>query len=283
MEYLGNKKEINLITPLVSVCVPTYSHEKFIRSCLESIIFQKTSFTYEILIGEDDSPDRTREICMDIAQIHQDKIRLFLRKDSEKIKLFGKTAGRGNQLGLYREARGEFICFCDGDDIWNDSFKLQKQVDALKKNPQASMSITNSYVEKNQNKAYLELPQEQKIFTKKSLRKKFYLGHISSWMVRNYMDELLKNEIVKKRIPLDKILFSFYKSKGEVVFLPDVTSTYRFNSSGIYLSQAGKNNFEERFSHNWYLFKYIHHDISLYFRTIGYEAKRMIVNSIKKL
>ena len=40
---------------------------------------QNTSFPIEIILGEDESTDGTREICIDYAKNHADKIRLFLR------------------------------------------------------------------------------------------------------------------------------------------------------------------------------------------------------------
>ena len=71
MEYLGDSKPVNLKVPLVSVCVATFQHFKFIEKCLQSILQQKTSFDYEILIGEDVSTDGTRELCIHYAEKHQ--------------------------------------------------------------------------------------------------------------------------------------------------------------------------------------------------------------------
>ncbi|MBS1943526.1 MAG: glycosyltransferase, partial [Bacteroidetes bacterium] len=65
--------------PLVSVVVPTYQHVAYIEDCLNGILLQETTFPVEILIGEDESSDGTREICQRIAAAHPDRIRLFLR------------------------------------------------------------------------------------------------------------------------------------------------------------------------------------------------------------
>ena len=46
----------------VSVICVTYNHEKYIREALDSIISQKTDFSFEVLVGEDCSTDSTREI-----------------------------------------------------------------------------------------------------------------------------------------------------------------------------------------------------------------------------
>jgi len=78
-EYLGTNKAINKITPLVSVTVITYQHADYIRKCLDGILMQKTKFPYEVIIGEDGSTDGTKEICKEYAEMHPDRIRLFLR------------------------------------------------------------------------------------------------------------------------------------------------------------------------------------------------------------
>lgn len=51
------------IKPVVSVCVLTYNHEKFIKECIDSILKQKTNFFYEVIIGDDGSTDMTQDIC----------------------------------------------------------------------------------------------------------------------------------------------------------------------------------------------------------------------------
>ena len=44
---------------MVSVCVPTYNHEKYIVRALDSILMQQTQYSYEVLVGEDKSTDNT--------------------------------------------------------------------------------------------------------------------------------------------------------------------------------------------------------------------------------
>ena len=81
-EYLGDNKAINAVSPIVSVCVSTYQHVDFIRECLDGILMQVTDFPFEIVVGEDESTDGTRDICIDYARRFPDKIRLFLRERS---------------------------------------------------------------------------------------------------------------------------------------------------------------------------------------------------------
>jgi glycosyltransferase involved in cell wall biosynthesis len=134
MEYLGQDKPVNKIQPLVSVVVITYNHKNYIKECLDSVLMQKTDFPYEIILGEDDSTDGTREICIDYAEKYPDKIRLFLRDEKDKIYINGKKTGRFNVLECYKDSRGEYIAICEGDDYWTYSAKLQEQVGFLELN-----------------------------------------------------------------------------------------------------------------------------------------------------
>jgi len=174
MEYLGESKPINLIDPLVSICIPAYQHEKYIAQCIESVLSQETDFPFEILIGEDDSTDGTRGICMKYAEEHPDRIRLFLRKSENKMIRNGKKIGRLNHLGLYGSARGEFLCICDGDDYWVDNSKIQHQLDLMRQYPEASICITNTILDGENSPMTTDIP-DKITFRKTSGLKKNYI------------------------------------------------------------------------------------------------------------
>src|SRR5690554_6510361 len=75
--------------PIVSICIATYNHEKFIVSAIEGILMQKVDFPYEIIIKEDKSTDNTKAIVQEYQKKHPDKIRLWLCKEnlySQKLK-----------------------------------------------------------------------------------------------------------------------------------------------------------------------------------------------------
>ncbi len=119
---------------MVSVCVQTYRHASFIAECLDSILAQKTNFAFEIIIGEDESNDGTREICERYAISHPQKIRLFLRSRKDVIYIGGKATGRYNLIENFKAAKGKYIAMCEGDDYWSEVLKLQKQYDFMEAN-----------------------------------------------------------------------------------------------------------------------------------------------------
>ena len=115
---------------LLSVVVPTYNHEKYIKECIDSILMQKVNFEYEVLIGEDLSPDGTACVLKEMEPDLPDNVRIFYR---EKNMGLGKN---GNARDLHSKAKGKYVVTIEGDDYFTDKCKLQKQVDFLEKHPE---------------------------------------------------------------------------------------------------------------------------------------------------
>ena len=91
---------------LISVIVPVYKCEKYLESCVTSILIQTYS-NLEILLIDDGSPDRCPDICDEFAS-----------KD-KRIKVFHKVNGGASSarnMGL-DYATGDYVCFVDSDDI----------------------------------------------------------------------------------------------------------------------------------------------------------------------
>jgi len=122
--------------PVVSVQMVTYNHESFIAQAIEGILNQETSFPFELIIGEDCSTDRTRDIVMTYQREHSGIIRVVT---SEK-----NVGMRKNGRRVELKCRGKYIAYIDGDDYWHDPRKLQMQVDYLESHPECGMVCTNA-------------------------------------------------------------------------------------------------------------------------------------------
>ena len=123
--------------PVVSVHMTTYNHEPYIRQAIEGVMMQKTDFEFELIIGEDCSQDKTREICFEYQKKYPDKVRvLWSNENLYHIK--------GNSARCACRYRGEFVAFCEGDDYWIDPLKLQKQVDIMRKYPNVGFCFCNA-------------------------------------------------------------------------------------------------------------------------------------------
>lgn len=123
--------------PVVSVHMITYNHEPYIRQAIEGVMMQQTDFEFELVIGEDCSKDKTREVCFEYQRKYPDKIRVLWWHEN----VF-KLGGNGTRVSSH--CRGEFIAFCEGDDYWTDPLKLQKQVDVMRNNPNVAFCFCNA-------------------------------------------------------------------------------------------------------------------------------------------
>jgi len=121
--------------PLVSVWMITYNHEKYIAQAIDSILTQKTNIDYEIVIGDDYSTDRTREIVLEYKSKHPEKIKLLLQKKNVGL--------MQNFIDTLKACTSKYIALLEGDDYWTDPKKLQKQIDYMSANPQCVMVHTD--------------------------------------------------------------------------------------------------------------------------------------------
>jgi glycosyltransferase involved in cell wall biosynthesis len=113
----------------VSCHVITYNQKDFIAQCIDGILMQQVDFPIEIIVGDDNSTDGTREILLQYAKDYPEIIRLNLRA----VRGTG-IPGKENFVSTLELCHGEYISLCDGDDYWTDPYKLQKQVDFLDNN-----------------------------------------------------------------------------------------------------------------------------------------------------
>lgn len=95
--------------PFISIIVPVYKVEPYLKQCIESIINQKGNF--ELILIDDGSPDKCPEICDEYAQ--KDKRIKVIHKQNR-----GVSSARNAGLDV---AKGEWVWFVDGDDYIADN------------------------------------------------------------------------------------------------------------------------------------------------------------------
>ena len=122
-------------SPLVSVCMITYGHEKYIEKAIEGVFMQQTNFLVELLISNDSSPDNSDDIIKKMIVQKPENIFVNYIKHEENL---GAIPNFYFALG---SCKGKYIAICEGDDYWTNSEKLQKQIDFLEKNPEFSASF----------------------------------------------------------------------------------------------------------------------------------------------
>lgn len=105
----------------LSIIIPVYNAEPLLNRCLDSIFNQVTQYTYEVILVDDGSTDKS----IDIIKSRKEKnIVLFQQKNS------GPSAARNKGIEL---AKGNYIAFLDADDYWIYNY-IEQTVSFLAKN-----------------------------------------------------------------------------------------------------------------------------------------------------
>lgn len=126
---------------LVSVCVAAYNHGPYIAQTLDGILSQQTDYPIEILIHDDCSADDTSNILWAYEQKYPAVVKpLFERKNQ-----YSKGVPIDPTFN-YPRARGKYIALCEGDDLWTDTRKLQRQTDYMEAHPDCTFLMTNAFI-----------------------------------------------------------------------------------------------------------------------------------------
>lgn len=106
---------------LVSIIIPAYNAEKYLRIALNSVLNQ-TYKNIELIVIDDGSKDSTPKILEDYVANYPDKMKVVTQENS------GPSKARNKGIAL---AKGKYIAFLDSDDVWEKQ-KLEKQVSYMK-------------------------------------------------------------------------------------------------------------------------------------------------------
>jgi len=215
---------MNKVTKMISVVMITYNHEKYIEKAIESVLMQEGDFEFELLIGNDKSPDNTEKI-------------LEKYKDNKRIKIFNREKNLGateNIYDLYLKSKGDYIAILEGDDYWITKDKLQKQLEILEKNKDGILCYTNSIVvDENNNKFDGKTVGTMCITNLNSLL--INAGRIPTGTIlyKNLYKEKDKMEKVNKLLHSSEIisdlsLFAVLIKKGKFYKLNEYTGAYRY-------------------------------------------------------
>jgi hypothetical protein len=223
------------LEPLVSVCMVTYQHAAFIREALDSVLMQKVDFPYEICIGEDGSTDGTREICLEYAKKHPDKIRLFLRNRSNPARKLFEAPYMFNGTATFDAGRGKYIALLEGDDYWLHPHKLQLQVNQLEADSSLAGSCHYALIARKDKPWACNVIPEYSVgilTVAQVLRRDVGSLHTSTWLLRR-----------AKPLPWADFQSSFFGDypiivwsllQGSARVFPNTWSAYRIHEGGVF-------------------------------------------------
>ncbi len=208
---------------LVSICCTTYNQENYIRECLEGILCQKTDFSFELLIHDDASTDKTADIIREYENKYPDIIKPIYQTENQYSKGI-----RINATFIYPRAKGKYIAICEGDDYWIDPLKLQKQVDFLEKNEDYGLVYTD-HLSYFQTRGTFVERHCKKIDSISFLLERNRISTLTTCFRRELLQDYLNNFYSKlPKFPFgDYPLWLYFFSKTKFYLLPEITSVYR--------------------------------------------------------
>jgi glycosyltransferase involved in cell wall biosynthesis len=216
-------------SPIVSACIITFQHEKFLRPCIESALMQNFNGSYEIVIGEDCSTDNTRNICIEYSKKYPDKIRLI--SNNTNLGMIG------NWINTLNACSGKYIALCEGDDYWTDPLKLQKQVDYLETHPECSMVFHDTLVlfQDKSRQPFLASPltltNYDNFDTEDLIRNLFNISTCSMVFRASAISTL--PDWFKSTRTGEKAIQLLISLHGSVTYLDELMSVYRSHQGGI--------------------------------------------------
>lgn len=216
----------------VTIACITYNHEKYIAQALDSFVRQKTDFSFEVLISDDCSIDKTQSIIRSYAQKYPDLIKPILREKNVGV--------WQNWIEMADKIKSEYVALCEGDDYWIDDKKLQKQFDFLELHKDFSVVFHPVKVEW-ENKEYNDsiFPEPYLRFDKTELTMHDLLKHnfiqTNSVMYRwRFYHENIYNFLPKNIIPIDYLIHLLHAEKGRIYCQDEIMAVYRKHDGGIW-------------------------------------------------
>ncbi len=213
--------------PILSICVITYNHKKYIEQSLESIFSQETNFACEIIVADDCSNDGTADI-----------LRSYASKYPLKLILQSPNKGPGlNWLDLVNAATGKYIAYLEGDDYWTDNLKLQIQVDFLEKNPDLSMCFHELEVFHEDTQKSSNFIHFSNSFKRITLREYVLCDNFIPLLTTVYKNKLVDPFpafFYQNNFLGDFSLCAINASFGDIGYIPKSMASYRISNTGIW-------------------------------------------------
>lgn len=216
------------VVPLISVCILTYNHEKYISEAILSVIEQRTRFNLELVIFDDSSTDNTYQIVKDTTA--STAIPLTLQSNATNLGMMA------NSELAYNACTGDYIAFLEGDDRWTSSEKLETQVTIMEANKTLSMCAHRvNLIDKNSNVLTTRPATAAGIVPHKLIFEKS-LFQACSVVYRRRMIPTLPKWITTCQLG-DWPLNMSYAECGPVFLCDDIMADYRIHDQGTWSTQ----------------------------------------------
>ncbi len=216
----------------LSVMMITYNHEQYLRQALDSVLMQKVDFDYEIVVGEDASTDRTREILLEYASAHPGIIRPILHDQNIGV--------IRNFFTTLKACEGQYVALLEGDDYWTSDLKLQKQIDFLEANPGFAICFHNvtGHFEDSRQGDFKYVPADQPEEMELADLLADNVIPTCSAVFRRAMADPLPDWLFELKMA-DYPLHVLTAQHGKIGYINQVMGLYRIHTGGVWTRMNG--------------------------------------------
>lgn len=209
--------------PLVSISIPVYNQELYLRQCLDSVLAQTYEY-WECVLVDDGSTDASGKICDEYA-----------KKDNRFKVVHKKNAGlaAARQTGL-ENISGMYVLNIDSDD-WVEPMHVENMVAAAEEN-HADIVMCPYYKNTEEEEIYME--SKPSAFDLKTLQVEVLEGAYHAGVVL----KLFNRDLFAKN-PIQPAPYSYYEDMftylsclqyaKKVIYIPQATYHYRFNTASL--------------------------------------------------
>jgi glycosyltransferase involved in cell wall biosynthesis len=192
------------------------------------MLMQKTDFPFEILVHDDASQDQSQSILQDYATRYPNIIRLITQRENQYSKGIKPWIRY-----VYPLCRGQYIAWCEGDDYWTSPYKLQRQVDCLRSNPEFFSCFHETMVVWEDGRSALHNNiSEDRVFSYHDLTQSNFISSVS-YLFRRQPGHPLPDWIQTVKAG-DYALFFHNALHGPIYYLKDCMAVYRKHAGGIW-------------------------------------------------
>tara|TARA_R110000850_G_scaffold80947_1_gene173792 strand:+ start:79822 stop:80622 length:801 start_codon:yes stop_codon:yes gene_type:complete len=208
----------------------TYNHENYLKQTIEAVLNQNTTFDFELIVANDNSPDKTSELVNEIITDHEKGNLIRFLDNSQNIGMMP------NFVNTLKNSKGKYIALCEGDDYWTDKNKLQKQVNFLEKNPDYAMTFHKALVE-------VEGKLTDDFITKEPKETSTIIDlahgnfiHTCTVMYRNNLFPKFPKYFIKSPVG-DYFLHMLNSQYGKIYYMKDIMAVYRVHGASYWSSK----------------------------------------------
>lgn len=227
------------------ICI-AYNQESYIYDAINSMLAQVTDYKFEILIHDDLSTDKTRDILLEYKKKYPSIIKLIFQEENQYSK------GKKITLIAVSHAIGEYIALCEGDDFWISPYKINTQINHLNKNDNINLCVHNAYTLSMIDNVYInsfkyKINQDKIVPSKDIYKISGQFSPTASMFMRKKVFDNIPD--LYYTAPVGDFFLEVIFGRDGIVYLSENMSVYRLNSVGSW-TISDYSDLDKKINHN---------------------------------